>query len=104
MDPYIRTTWLGPARPDHVELEVETRLDPHLSLLFLIGNILTKKKRAAPAPVREAICSKTTTSMKTVQNERLFGGGSSLPVITPAARRIPDYPGRSGTTCRVPNF
>jgi hypothetical protein len=36
LNPDIRKTRLGPARPDRVELEVETRLDPHFSLSSLI--------------------------------------------------------------------
>lgn len=36
LNPDIRKTRLGPARPDRVGLGVETRLDPHFSLPSLI--------------------------------------------------------------------
>jgi hypothetical protein len=66
-------TWLGPARPDRVGLEVETRLDPHFSLLrSLLENYSSQTMHTAPAHVCGYICANIRIN-EDYTHERPFG-------------------------------
>jgi hypothetical protein len=73
LNPDIRKTWLGPARPDRVGLEVETRLDPHFSLLrSLLENYSSQTMHTAPAHVCGYICANIRIN-EDYTHERPFG-------------------------------